>query len=59
MELLKDIATAFGIVLFAMLGLYGVAFFWCGHNSQKQMRENEYNIAKADEEIRKGISQYR
>lgn len=53
MEWLKDIVMALGIVLFLIVLVYGIGLVWMGHLSEKQHRENEYNIAAADDEIRK------
>ncbi len=53
MEWLKDIVMALGIVLFLIALALGIGLVWMGHLSEKQRRENEYNIAAADDEIRK------
>jgi len=53
MEWLKDVATAFGILLSLVALLIFIGIIWSGYTFEKQDRENEYNIGAADDEIRK------
>lgn len=57
MAWLNDAVAASGIVLLLIVLIMFIGMIWSERSFKKQDRENEYNICKADHEIREKMGE--